>query len=127
MVALGRALRAVVDEPIRTGAAREIEVERASSDVLAGALGEGAGGWRILVESVEPLPAAYATDLAYAHPKWGAARLKRERFNLAREATTRHRMGVNDAYSTRLSKPRTVRVVRPYCAPTTWVRAQRFN
>ena len=56
--------------------------------------------------------AAYATNLSFANPSWGAARLKRELMALAREETVRYFIGV-DERGTTVTEPRTVRAIRP--------------
>ncbi|MCY3639411.1 MAG: hypothetical protein OXH37_00145, partial [Gammaproteobacteria bacterium] len=65
-----------------------------------------------------PVLAAYATNLSFANPKWGAARLKRELMNLARDETIDHWAGGSTAQGTGLVERRTVKVIRPDFAPT---------
>ncbi len=55
-----------------------------------------------------PVLAAYASNLAYNNPTWGAVKLKQELMALAKTETLRHSDGEN----------RKVRVIRPANAPT---------
>ena len=64
-----------------------------------------------------PVLAAYATNLAFSNPKWGAARIKRELMDLAREETLDYRTGgINSLGQTEFER-RTVKVIRPQFAP----------
>ena len=65
-----------------------------------------------------PVLAAYATNLAFANPKWGAATLKRELMALAREETIDHHTGGSNASGTGIFERRTIKVIRPELAPT---------
>ncbi|MDE0006450.1 MAG: hypothetical protein OXQ29_27495 [Rhodospirillaceae bacterium] len=64
-----------------------------------------------------PVLAAYAANLAFANPKWGAARLKRELMDLAREETIEYGTGRATAGGTELYEQRTVKIIRPSFAP----------
>ena len=64
-----------------------------------------------------PVLAAYATNLWSANPKWGAARLKRELMDLAREETIEYVTGDSSARGAGLPERRTVKVIRPEFAP----------
>ena len=64
-----------------------------------------------------PVLAAYATNLSFANPGWGAARLKRELMDLAREETIDHGTGEASASGNERFERRTVRVIRPEFAP----------
>ena len=61
--------------------------------------------------------AAYATNLAFSNPKWGAARIKRELMNLAREETLDYRPGAIDSNDRSVIERRAVKVIRPGFAP----------
>ena len=62
--------------------------------------------------------AAYATNLAFSNPKWGAARIKRELMDLAREETLDYRPGAIDSNDRVVIERRVVKVIRPEFAPT---------
>ena len=62
--------------------------------------------------------AAFATNLALASPKWGAARLKQGLMDLAREETIDHATGGSTAGGSALYKRRAIKVIRPEFAPT---------
>ena len=64
-----------------------------------------------------PVLAAYATNLAFANPKWGAARLKQELMDLAREETIEYATGGSDEHGTGIFERRTIKVIRPSFAP----------
>ena len=64
-----------------------------------------------------PVLAAYATNLAFSNPKWGAARIKRELMDLAREETIDYRRGGTNSVGTSIVERRTIRVIRPEFAP----------
>ena len=64
-----------------------------------------------------PVLAAYATNLAFANPSWGAARLKRELMDLAREETIDHGTGESNSRGNERFERRTVKVIRPEFAP----------
>ncbi len=59
--------------------------------------------------------AAYAANLAFANPSWGAARLKRELLALAREETVDYVSGIESGVS--VTERRIVRTIRPGWAP----------
>ena len=65
-----------------------------------------------------PVLAAYATNLAFTNPKWGAARLKREIMNLARAETVEYATGASNARGTGIFERRTIKVIRPDFAPS---------
>ena len=65
-----------------------------------------------------PVLAAYAVNLAFSNPKWGAARLKRELMDLAREETIEHATGGSTPRGTGLYEQRTIKVIRPEFAPS---------
>ncbi|MYH32586.1 MAG: hypothetical protein F4013_10760 [Gammaproteobacteria bacterium] len=65
-----------------------------------------------------PVLAAYATNLAFSNPKWGAARIKRELMELAREETIDYRPGAIDSNNRSVIERRVVKVIRPEFAPT---------
>ena len=65
-----------------------------------------------------PVLAAYATNLSFANPKWGAARLKRELMDLAREETLDHVTGAATPSAASVTEERTVKVIRPDFAPS---------
>ena len=65
-----------------------------------------------------PVLAAYATNLAFANPKWGAARLKRELMKLAREEEMDYATGESNASGNDILERRTIKVIRPDFAPT---------
>ena len=65
-----------------------------------------------------PVLAAYAANLAFSNPKWGAARVKRELMKLAREETIDYRTGALDSNNRRITELRVVKVIRPEFAPT---------
>lgn len=56
-----------------------------------------------------PVLAAYAANLAYANPTWGAARLKQELMKLARDETIKYYNGITET--------RTIKSIRPAFAP----------
>ncbi|MCY4505907.1 MAG: hypothetical protein OXG35_02930 [Acidobacteria bacterium] len=60
-----------------------------------------------------PVLAAYATNLSFANPSWGAARLKRELMALAREETVEYITGGADESGTTVTERRTVKAIRP--------------
>ena len=62
--------------------------------------------------------AAYATNLAFSNPKWGATRIKRELMDLAREETLDYRPGAIDSNDRVVIERRAVKVIRPEFAPT---------
>lgn len=64
-----------------------------------------------------PVLAAYATDLSFANPRWGPARLKREPMDLAREETIDDGTGEANASGNERFERRTVKVIRPDFAP----------
>ena len=64
-----------------------------------------------------PVLAAYAANLWFANPKWGAARLKRELMDLAREETVDYDAG-SSPEGTLQTEERTVKVIRPDFAPS---------
>ncbi len=61
--------------------------------------------------------AAYAANLAFANPSWGAARLKRELMAVAREETVNYYSAEVDERGTIVTEHRTVRTIRPGWAP----------
>ena len=61
--------------------------------------------------------AAYAANLAFANPSWGAAKLKRELLAWAREETVDYFAGGADERGTIVTERRTVRTIRPGWAP----------
>jgi len=65
-----------------------------------------------------PVLAAYAANLSFANPKWGAARLKRELMELSREETLRYLTGARTPQGVVVYEQRTVRVIRPDFAPS---------
>ncbi len=60
-----------------------------------------------------PVLAAYAANLSFANPSWGAARLRRELMALAREETVDYFTGRVNEFGTMVTEPRTVKVIRP--------------
>ena len=64
-----------------------------------------------------PVLAAYAANLWFANPKWGAARLKRELMDLAREETVDYYAGSSPVGQIQ-TEERTVKVIRPDFAPS---------
>ena len=60
-----------------------------------------------------PVLAAYATNLAFANPSWGAARLKQELMNLAREEIIDYHTGATTAQGTIVAERRTIKAIRP--------------
>lgn len=81
-------------------------------------------GHTIYVESSDgstsratPVLAAYATNLAFSNPGWGAARLKRELMNIAVEEELDHRAGESTVDGTSVTERRVLRVIRPAFAP----------
>ncbi|MDE0420387.1 MAG: hypothetical protein OXK76_05790 [Gammaproteobacteria bacterium] len=65
-----------------------------------------------------PVLAAYATNLWSANPQWGAARLKRELMDLAREETLDYANGGATSDGTVILEQRTIKVIRPEFAPS---------
>ncbi|MDE0420388.1 MAG: hypothetical protein OXK76_05795 [Gammaproteobacteria bacterium] len=65
-----------------------------------------------------PVLAAYATNLWHANPKWGAARLKRELMDLARDETLDYANGESTPEGNSVLEQRTVKVIRPDFAPS---------
>ena len=63
-----------------------------------------------------PVLAAYATNLSFANPSWGARRLKRELLALAREETITYHVG-GIASGAPVTERRTVKTIRPRFAP----------
>ena len=61
--------------------------------------------------------AAYATNLAFSNPKWGATRIKRELMDLAREETVDYRPGAIGGNGRSVIERRAVKVIRPEFAP----------
>ena len=64
-----------------------------------------------------PVLAAYATNLAYANPTWGAARLKQELMKLARDETIKYFAGAITNQGTIITETRTIKAIRPAFAP----------
>ncbi|MDE0193893.1 MAG: hypothetical protein OXQ90_21280 [Gammaproteobacteria bacterium] len=107
-----------VDNALFVGAIRQ--------DVASGAISaEGVfAPHTIYVESRDgstshatPVLAAYATNLAHAHPGYSAARLKLELLAMAREETLDYRTGAANDLGNTETEPRTIRVIRPSFAP----------
>ncbi len=61
--------------------------------------------------------AAYATNLAYSNPDWGAARLKQELIALAQDEEVRYLEGDADVRGSLIARNRVVKVIRPAFAP----------
>ena len=64
-----------------------------------------------------PVLAAYATNLAFKNPTWGAAKLKQELMKLARDETIRYFVGATTVQGTIITETRTIKVIRPAFAP----------
>ena len=64
-----------------------------------------------------PVLAAYATNLAFANPTWGAARLKQELIELSREEVIDYRTGASNSDGVSLVESRTIKAIRPAFAP----------
>lgn len=64
-----------------------------------------------------PVLAAYATNLAYANPTWGAARLKQELMKLARDETIEYDTGGSNELGIIVTETRTIKSIRPAFAP----------
>ena len=65
-----------------------------------------------------PVLAAYATDLAYSNPSWGAARLKQELLKLASEEVIDYRAGGVDSRGVSILERRTIKAIRPEGRPS---------
>lgn len=63
--------------------------------------------------------AAYATNLSFANPSWGAARVKRELMALAREVTVEYYTGGIDEAGTSVTEHRTVKAIVTRTEPFT--------
>ena len=61
--------------------------------------------------------AAYATNLAYSNPDWGAARLKQELIALAQDEEVRYLEGDAHVGGSLIARNRVVKVIRPAFAP----------
>ena len=64
-----------------------------------------------------PVLAAYATNLAFANPTWGAARLKQELIELSREEVIDYKTGATNSQGTTVLESRTIKAIRPAFAP----------
>ena len=64
-----------------------------------------------------PVLAAYATNLAFSNPTWGAARLKRELMKLAVEEVVDHYTGASNDLGQSIVERRVIRALRPAFAP----------
>ena len=64
-----------------------------------------------------PVLAAYATNLAFANPTWGAARLKQELIELSREEVIDYRTGATNSEGATVLESRTIKAIRPAFAP----------
>lgn len=64
-----------------------------------------------------PVLAAYATNLAYKNPTWGAAKLKQELVKLSRDETIRYFVGAITDQGAIVTETRTIKVIRPAFAP----------
>ena len=64
-----------------------------------------------------PFVAAYATNLAFSNPSWGAARLKTELMELALDEVIDHYTGESTDSGVALVERRVVKVIRPPFAP----------
>ena len=64
-----------------------------------------------------PVLAAYATNLAFSNPSWGAAKLKKELMGLAVTEVVDHFDGAVDSRGTIVSERRAIKAIRPAFAP----------
>ena len=64
-----------------------------------------------------PVLAAYATNLSFANPTWGAARLKQELMKLSREEAIDYDTGATDSQGVIMPERRTIKAIRPAFAP----------
>ena len=64
-----------------------------------------------------PVLAAYATNLAFGNPTWGAARLKQELMKLSREEVIDYDTGATDSQGAIMPERRTIKAIRPAFAP----------
>ena len=64
-----------------------------------------------------PVLAAYATNLSFANPTWGAVRLKQELMKIARDETIEYDIGRSNEQGTQITEMRTIKSIRPAFAP----------
>ena len=64
-----------------------------------------------------PVLAAYATNLSFGNPTWGAVRLKQELMKLARAETIEYDTGGFNEQGTLITETRTIKSIRPAFAP----------
>ena len=71
--------------------------------------------------------AAYATELKFANPTWGASKLREELLRVAREQQFDYLTGATDERGSLVSETRTIRVILPAFAPGTGNRFPQFS